>query len=51
MVRLPRVRPVIDDRLRVPPDMIMSEPLPEMNETIFPLLSLKLNAPFAISYK
>jgi len=39
------------DRFNVPPDIIISDPLPEINETIFPELFLKLIAPFAISYK
>jgi hypothetical protein len=51
MVRLPRVKPVIPDKFNVPPDITISDPLPEMNETTFPELSLNLNAPFAISYK
>jgi hypothetical protein len=35
----------------VPPENDIFEPLPEINDTTLPELSLNLNAPFAISYK
>jgi hypothetical protein len=50
-VRLPKVNPVIPDRSNVPPENNISDPLPEINDTTLPELSLNLNAPFAISYK